>query len=217
MDMDPNPGMKSCKQARSERTLRKILDATEVLLETRPFDGLSVQEITRKAGVATGCLHTRFESKAAVLEILFERYLADTERIAVAGTEESAWSDLPLEERIRGMCFLLVRTFRARRGVSRAAQVHYMRFPELVSERMRKRMEAMYERIARVILGDAEGIHHDDPLWAARFALQTAVATCRAKILFHDHPVPDAAPAADRKLIDELTRLLLGYLSPRIP
>ena len=204
--------IKRPKQSRSKETLRRILDATETLLEKSSFDRLSIQEITRRAGVATGSFYTRFENKTAVLQVLFERYLEDTERIALDATEPSGLRR-PLVERVRGMCDLLVHTFRARRGVSRAAQIHYLRFPEHVSAQMRKRLEGMYERIAKVILGDGKGIMHADPIWATRFALQMATAMCRAKILFTDHPVPDRAVVNDRRLIEELTRTLVGYLT----
>ena len=84
--------VKPPKQARSERTLHRILDATEALLETQPFERLSIQEITRRAGIATGSFYTRFESKAAVLEVLFDRYLQDTERIVEEATGGDRWS-----------------------------------------------------------------------------------------------------------------------------
>lgn len=207
--------MKRPLQARSERSLQRILDAAESLLETSPFDRISVEEITRRAGVATGTFYTRFEDKGSLLAALFQRYLEDTERLAGEAEEGTDWSELPLEGRIRGMCELIVRTFRTRRGVSRAAQIHYHRFPESAGAEMRERLAVMYERFARIILGDGSEIEHENPAWAVRFALQCAVACCRAKILFNDHPVRDAAPANDRNFTAELTALVAGYLARR--
>ncbi len=201
------------KQARSERTLHRILDATEALLETQPFDRLSIQDITGRAGIATGSFYTRFENKAAVLEVLFDRYLKDTERIVDEATGGDRWSGLPLKQRVPCLCELMVRTFRARRGVSRSAQLHYLRFPEHASAELRERLGTSYEKIARVMLGDGHEIMHSDPRLAAHFAVQLATAICRARILFSDHPVPDSVGGGDDLLVKELSRALLGYLT----
>ena len=52
----------------------KLLDAALELFETRGFDGVSVPEIAREAGVATGTLYLYFRDKAALVNALYRHW-----------------------------------------------------------------------------------------------------------------------------------------------
>lgn len=52
---------------------QQILDAAERLLFERSFDGVSVDEIGREAGVTGSAIYTHFRSKDAILAALFAR------------------------------------------------------------------------------------------------------------------------------------------------
>lgn len=62
--------MKDPKQARSARTLEKILDACDVLLDHKTFEAISMQEIALEAGVSVGNLYNRFKDKNALVEYI---------------------------------------------------------------------------------------------------------------------------------------------------
>lgn len=68
------PGAKPTKQARSQATLDRISDAVVDLLRDKPFDELSVAEIVEASNISTGTFYRRFDSKEALLPLLFERY-----------------------------------------------------------------------------------------------------------------------------------------------
>ena len=51
------------QQARSQATLARLLDATEVLLDEAPFDDLSVQDICKAAKSSVGAFYARFADK----------------------------------------------------------------------------------------------------------------------------------------------------------
>lgn len=51
------------RQARSEQTLQRILEACDRLLAERAFEQISMQDIAREAGVSVGNLYNRFSDK----------------------------------------------------------------------------------------------------------------------------------------------------------
>lgn len=52
----------------------RLLDAALDLFETRGFDGVSVPEIARRAGVATGTLYLYFKDKTALVNALYRHW-----------------------------------------------------------------------------------------------------------------------------------------------
>lgn len=75
------------KQARSERSLNRILEALESLLETRPFHEISIPDIAASAGCGVAAIYARFRDKPSILaglhESLRERMLQNIrERLA---------------------------------------------------------------------------------------------------------------------------------------
>ena len=61
------------QQARSQATLGRLLDATEKLLDDRPFDELAVADICKAASSSVGAFYARFPDKTALLHVLHER------------------------------------------------------------------------------------------------------------------------------------------------
>src|SRR4029077_14801889 len=86
------------KQARSERTLKRLLDAAEVLIEEKGHAAVSIPEIARRARSSVGGFYARFRDKNELLRALEERHfmevwqrldaLADARRWANASTTE---------------------------------------------------------------------------------------------------------------------------------
>ncbi len=52
-------------QPRSQRTQDRLLDATEALLATRPFEEITVAEIVRRARRSVGSFYASFDAKRA--------------------------------------------------------------------------------------------------------------------------------------------------------
>ena len=74
--------IKPPQQARSRRTLERLLTAAEELLADADFDRVGVVEITRRAGVASGSFYNRFSTKDDLLAVLYEDFLDDPEPFA---------------------------------------------------------------------------------------------------------------------------------------
>ena len=61
------------RQARSEETLERLLDAAEELLAERGFDEITVPEIASKAKSSVGAFYARFKDKDGLLHALHQR------------------------------------------------------------------------------------------------------------------------------------------------
>lgn len=64
------------QQERSRLRVGRILDAADSLLVARGYDALTIRQIAMDAGVATGTIYQFFPDKAAIVDVLAERYLA---------------------------------------------------------------------------------------------------------------------------------------------
>lgn len=63
------------KQARSARSLRRIVEAVARLLEEKDFREVTIAEIANKAGVAPSLLYTRFRNKDEIEVFFTARFL----------------------------------------------------------------------------------------------------------------------------------------------
>ena len=92
------------------------------------------------------------------------------------------------------------------------SRLYYRTHPEEPTEQVRKRLGRTTQVLVDSLLGAREEIRHADIDWAAHFAVHLVAAACREKILFDDYPLPDDSRANDERLLEELTRMALGYL-----
>ena len=69
--------MGACRPTKSKpKDLRATFDATERLLEERPFDAIRVQHIVKAAKSSIGSFYARFDDKEP-LQTLHQRFCAD--------------------------------------------------------------------------------------------------------------------------------------------
>ena len=98
---EPGPPQRTPQGA---QTKERILDAAELLLSERGFDGTGLREVAREAGIRAPSLYNHFPNKealyAAVLERAFQPLLALLEAFRAGG--EQAYSDPRLLEDIMG-------------------------------------------------------------------------------------------------------------------
>jgi len=63
------------KQRRGLETTRKILDAAAGLFARNGYDGVSMRAIAQKAGIRESSVYNHFQSKADILETLFDEFI----------------------------------------------------------------------------------------------------------------------------------------------
>jgi AcrR family transcriptional regulator len=81
---------KKALMAHSE-TVDRILDAAEILFAEKGFSETSLRMITGKAGVNLAAVNYHFGSKNALIQAVFNRFLAPLNQLMVEGLRENKW------------------------------------------------------------------------------------------------------------------------------
>ena len=212
-DRRQESGRRQPVQARSRRTMDRMVRAAEDLLQERPFDAISVAEIVRQAGTSVGAFYARFSCKGDLLAAIYAR------RFGTEATERSrrylaefAAREMPLEQRTREIVRNMVAYFQSNRRLLRdMAQLSGPRGQTLPTgpPELRAHRAVFNDGWARAFLAHPEQIGHPDPERAVRFGLFVAAATCRDVFLLGE-PGAEGLPTED--LVGELGRALHAYL-----
>lgn len=201
------------KQARSQQTLDRILDAAETLVSEKGFEDTPVAEVVRRAGSSVGAFYTRFRDKDALLHALYDRYLEQ----AIATTDDALdperWQGASIPELLTAVVRFLVQVFRERRGLVRAFVVRNHVDPEFRAREARL-SHYVNERLSRLLLDRVGEIGHSHPARAAAFGLSQIFSTLESVVLFGEIR-SGALVLSDEALAAELTDAYLAYL--RVP
>ena len=85
-DVAQIPGAGPARQSQKEATRQRVLDAARELFETHGYQGTTIREIARAAGVAVGSVFTTFASKGEILSEVMQARLsllyAEIDRVA---------------------------------------------------------------------------------------------------------------------------------------
>ena len=79
------------RQARSQQTLDRLLDAAEELLVTGGFDEITVPEIVERAKSSVGAFYARFKDKDGLLHALHQRTCDDAYAAMEKGLDPADW------------------------------------------------------------------------------------------------------------------------------
>jgi AcrR family transcriptional regulator len=203
------------KQARSERTLQRLLDAAQQLIAEKGHQAVSVPDIARRAGSSVGGFYARFRDKDELLRALEERHFLEllqrVERLADAGR----WANASTAEIVEAAVAELVTVTRERRHMIAAFLVRAIEDPVIREGGLRFRRN-VEELISALLLTRSAEMAHPEPALALDLAIQTAFAIMQQHILIQE------TQAAGRKLSDdelqrEITTMMLRYvgIAPR--
>lgn len=193
------------RQERSLATVDALLQATAHILVEEGYDQASTNRIAERAGVSIGSLYQYFPGKEALVGELVDRF---SRRITEMVVERlSALADSPPEVVVRELVTAMVLV---KREDPQLAQVLREQIPRV--GRMQR-----YERQLETIVDAAEAyatrwrdrIAHDDLAMAAFITVHTVDAVTHGGVTRRP-PLPDDA------LIEQTTRLVLGYLTGRL-
>lgn len=197
---------KRATQARSRATVDALIEATARILVREGFDNASTNRIADAAGVSVGSLYQYYPNKAALLVAVIERHNS-----ALMGIVLGALADVAAEPLETGL-----------RKLIRAAVAGHRADPDL--------HRVLAEEIPRVgALEDAEAFNrayydlfksylatHRDELRPLDLELATFVCVTSIEALTHTavlHRAEFLMDAAAERLVDESTRMILGYLT----
>lgn len=204
-------------QARSQATLTRLLDATEVLLDDTPFDVLTVQAICKEARSSVGAFYTRFADKTSLLHLLHERACDQSKKTAVTSLAPALWVGLSLREILAAVVDFIVVEYRAHPGV----RLEVIRRNGLDLEFRRRSSEVadVTAGCIRVLLEERRSeMSHPNPVVAAEMLHRIIFSVLDQHLVFGTAlPTGQASERAagafsDDDLARELTATVIGYL-----
>jgi len=199
------------RQARSRRTLERILAATEVLLAEAPFEEITVAEVAARAGISIGTLYGRFRTKRALLAaVCARRFGAGTRDRSREYLRRFAEREMSLRQRAREIVGNMLAHYGTNRVLLQELDVRGgRRGAGQEAAALRELEKVFHEGWAASLLANRSEIDHPDPDGAVRFALFLAASACHGALVRED---PSAAGVQEEDLAEELTRLVIAYL-----
>ena len=198
------------RQARSQQTLDRLLDAAVALVSEKGFDDTPVAEIARRADSSVGAFYNRFPDKDALLNALNERFLAEAIATADDALDPARWEAASVDEIANAVVRFLVEIHREQRGLLRAFSTRMRVDPEFQARRDRLARHVAAGLSALLLAHRAE-IQHADPQRAVEFALTMVFGSLEHTILFSEMR-SGAFAWTDEELSTELARAFLAYL-----
>ena len=198
------------KQARSERTLQRLLDAAEALINEKGHFAVSIPEIARRAGSSVGGFYARFRDKNELLRALEERHFIELLQRVEALADARRWANAPTIAIVQAAVAELVASTRQRRHMIAAFLVRAVEDPVIREGglRFRRRVE---ERLRAVLLPRRAEMSHPDPALAIDLGIQTAFALMQQHVLIEETEA-GGHRLSDDELRRELATLFLRYI-----
>jgi AcrR family transcriptional regulator len=199
------------KQARSEQTLHRLLDAAERLIEERGVAGVSIPTLVRRARSSVGGFYARFRDKNELLRALEERFFQEQRARVERLTRLDHWGGASVPAIVRGCMRELVHVFRERRDLIRAFVGRAVGDVEFRGAALAFEREVA-DRVGTLLLAMPGAIRHPRPEQAIRIGVAIVFGSMLATVLFGDVR-QDFAQLSDDEVAEELARNFLGYLS----
>jgi len=183
------------------------VEATARILISDGFDKASTNRIAELAGVSVGSLYQYFPSKEALVVAVIERHHRDIMRVvedALAGIDA-----MPVADAVRRLVAVAIEAHRADPELHRVVTEQVPRSGRL--DQVDAVNRQAHARFRAYLEGRREELGVADVALAA-FVCATAIeAVSHNAVLHHAEAQSGEAAAA---LVDETTRLIVGYLMP---
>ena len=195
-------------QDRSKETFGRMLAVAEALVAERGFEQVSVREICGRAGLTTGAFYARFAKKEDLALHLMDRVIVELESISRSFRTDI--DRLGLEPAIRGLFRAVIDLYQAERGVL-TGLVGMIRSNPSIGRRLRQANDRFAVELWRGIERRLGEIAHPDPPVAVRLGLLCTLNALR-EVVLNQHLFERAYSYSNDTLVDELTRMFLGYI-----
>jgi AcrR family transcriptional regulator len=203
------------KQARSERTLKRLLDAAEALIKEKGHAAVSIPEIARRARSSVGGFYARFRDKNELLRALEERHFIELSQRLEALADGRRWENASTVDIVEAAVAELVTSTRERRHMIAAFLVRAIEDPAIRAGGLRFR-RTVEERISALLLGRRDEMDHPDPALAIELGIQTAFALMQQHVLIEETQAGGRS-LSDEELMRELSTMFLRYVGVDSP
>jgi AcrR family transcriptional regulator len=197
---------KHATQERSRATVDALIEATARILVREGFDKASTNHIAEQAGVSVGSLYQYFPGKEALIAAVIERHSQEIMQVVRGALAKAAIQ--PLKQAVRTLVAAAIEAHSVDPKLHRVLAEQIPRTGKL--EKV-----ATFNRENHVLFRAYLETHRDelrvDDLELAAFVCVTSIeALTHTAVLHHSEILADAKAA--EKLVEEATRLVVGYL-----
>jgi AcrR family transcriptional regulator len=202
----PTTPRKSASQKRSQATVETLLDATARVLTREGYDRASTNRIATVAGVSVGSLYQYFPNKEALVATLVARHNREMLQLLRDALEKVA--SLDLATAMREVVRATVDAHLVDPALHRIFAEQVPRMGQLA------KIEALQRETFLLIRAYFEERRNEISVRDLDSATSICVTTVEA--LTHEFVIDKPeAPEVDRdRFIEEVTRLVVGYLRP---
>jgi AcrR family transcriptional regulator len=198
---------KAASQERSRATVAALVEATARILVSEGFDKASTNRIAEVAGVSVGSLYQYFPGKEALVVAVVERHNREIMQVVRGVLAEVA--ALPVEKAIRRLVAMAIEAHRVDPELHRVLSEQIPRTERLENvETANRQAQALFKAYLE---------SRRDEIAVTDLDLAVFICATSIEALAHNavlHHAALASDAAAEVLIDETTRLILGYLQP---
>lgn len=198
---------KEASQERSRATVDALVEATARILVREGFDKASTNRIAEVAGVSVGSLYQYFPSKEALVAVVIERHRQEI--MQVVRGELALAANQPMEQGVRTLVAVAVKAHRVDPKLHRVLAEQIPRVGRL------EKAETFNRENYAIFRAYLES--HRDEIRAADLELAAFICVTAIEAVTHnavlDHKM--VSEEAMDALVDEATRLVLGYLTGR--
>ena len=198
------------QQARSQRTLERILDAAETLVSEKGFEGTSVAEVASCAGSSVGAFYSRFRDKDGLLFALHDRFLEQATATADDALDPQRWAGQDTSAILEVVVRFLVAIYRERSGLLRAFVLRNQRDSGF-RERQGRLTHHVSTKLAALLLERRDEMSHENPERSVALGIVITMSAIEAAILFREFR-SGGLVLSDDDFAAELTLAFLAYL-----
>ena len=202
----PTMPRKSASQKRSKATVETLLDATARVLVREGYDRASTNRIADMAGVSVGSLYQYFPNKEALVAALVARH--NRELLGLVRQAVKKVASVDLATAMRELVRAAVDAHLVDPALHRIFAEQVPRMGQLA------KIESLQQEAFRLMRSYLE--ERRDEISVRDLDAATKICVTTVEALTHEFVInkPDALAGDRDRFIDEVTRLLMGYLMP---
>ncbi|MEH2611269.1 TetR/AcrR family transcriptional regulator [Bradyrhizobium sp. AZCC 1693] len=201
----PTKPRKNASQERSRATVDALIEATARILVREGFDKASTNRIAEVAGVSVGSLYQYYPGKEALVAAVIDRHNQEIMRVVRAALAEVA--SQPIEKAVRRIVAVAIEAHRIDPKLHRVLAEQIPRTGRLENvEAFNREAHALFRAYLE---------RHRDELRTVDLGLAAFVCVTSIEALAHTAVLHRSEKLSDevvRTLVDETTRLVVGYL-----
>ena len=203
------------KQARSQDTQERVLQALEEMLSERFFEQITIRDLAARTGVASGTIYRRFKDKEALLPVLYARFDHMNSEWAIEFWNDFALdSERRVEPRIRHLVGKHLAFYKAHAPILRTVYLYMRLHGELSIEDVDEKRRSLYLHILKPVLAALASEKKIEPSAdQVRLFLLLLLSSVNERMLFGNLKPARTLQLDDEAFVTELTAALLAYLS----